>query len=542
MSVGRLNAPAFGGSNSQLDNTMKRPAKQPSTPPSSSTSSASDPAPKPKEPATNANGELEAQKLELEISKLKTEVSSGTRFEILKAIGTFLTSLGIIGTLWLGIAQQRQNRLSRDDERFERAVTRLGSSQVAERLTGLAGLRPFLQGEDQTRQTNALNYLVNAGVIEADPTVRSAIENLFDSISDFKLDTSVLDEGLTSARDRNRAVYNRASKSHFERQTEAKKRLVDEAFTEVHIGNPSQAEMAPLEISGKMIAGLVRAGASINDLSGIYCPNCSFSSREHPAKLVGVNFGNSILRRAEFIGANLDSASFHNADLILTNFIGAKLANAKFTADTTLEPWSVSAAVNSGELAASWGTIFACSDLSHADFTGRLTFILIYQNGVYGGNMRDEFYSANLTGTKFRGMRFAIATPVASNPSVHNNPSLPGDLSPMTNNSFSIMSDPIHYFKESTVTLWQYFGSEDADFKPLPNAYGRDISITMSSFSNASNLDKAELPRYARSYIDENQANLRPPLISYDCATGQKKADIYGMFLHGGPMTGNARF
>lgn len=539
--VGGLNCQAFDSKpNDQLDNTMKRPVNKQGTALSTTNVPAATSVINHTVPDTSHP--LEAQKLQLEITKLKTEVSNGPKFEIFKAVGTFLTSLGIVGTLWLGIAQQKQNRISRDDERFERAVTRLGSSQVAERLTGLAGLRPFLQTTDQNRQTNALNYLVNAGVIEADPTVRSAIENLFDSISDFKLEPSVLNDGLTSARDRNRAVYMRASKSHFEKQAEAKKRLVDQTFTEVHIGNPTQAEVAPLEISGKMIAGLVRAGASISDLSGIYCPNCSFSSSEHPAKLAGVNFNNAILRRAEFISANLDAASFHNADLILTNFVGARLTRAKFTADSTLEPWSVSAAVNSGELAASWGTIFACSNLSYADFTGRLTFILIYQNGVYGGNMRDEFYSADLTGTKFGAMRFAIAIPASSTPPMQSTPFLPAELSPMGNNSFSIFTDPVHYFKQSTMTLWQYFGSPDSEFKPLPNDYGTDLRISMSSFSNALNLDKAELPRYARSFIDQNQPSLTPPLISYDCKTGQKKADISGMFSKGEPMTGNARF
>ncbi|RXH57195.1 pentapeptide repeat-containing protein [Granulicella sibirica] len=496
----------------------------------------------PKDAITDPNHSLETQKLELEIAKLKSDVVSGNKFEVVKAVGTFLTSLGIIGTLLLGLSQQRQTRISRDDERFERSVTRLGSQQIAERLTGLAGLRPFLQSPDRSRQISALNYLVNAGVIEPDPTVRSAIENLFDSISNLNLDAAVLNEGLTAARDRNRAVYIRATNAFIKQQTDAKKRLVDEKFTEVLIGNPPPEEISPLEISSRMIAALVRAGASIEDLSKIYCPNCSFSSRERPARLVGVSFENAILRRAVFTAADLELASFHNADLILADFIGAKLVRAKFTADSVFEPWSISAAANSGELASSWGTIFACSDLSYADFGGRTVFTLIYRNGVYGGNMRDEFNKALLVGTKFREAAFTIAVPLDGISQAQLAPLLPAQYSPMTNANFSVLSGPVNYFKETKLTIWKYFGGEDAEFKPLPNEYGPDLTTVMSGFLNARSLDKAELPKFMSSFINQNRGALEKPLISYNCSNGQKSADISGMFSQGGAMTGNARF
>jgi|GEM_PF-6762043 len=496
----------------------------------------------PNQELSQPNSGLEDKKLGLEIAKLQSELKNSNTFEWAKAIGAFVTSLGIIGTLLLGLSQQRESRISRDEERFERNVTRLGSTQVAERLTGLAGIKPFLKSTDRSQQIGALTYLINAGVIESDPTVRSAIDGLFDKISDLNIQADVLNEGLTAARDRNRAVYSRAVNAFWEKQNEAKKRLVDPKYTEVPIGNPSPSEMAPLEISARMIAGFIRAGAKINDLSNIYCAKCVFSSLEKPANLAGVSFEQAILRRSDFSGAQLESASFHNADLVLTNFLGSNLSNSKLTADTTMEPWSISAAVYSGEMWSSYGAIFACSNLSNADLSGRMIFTLIYENDTYGGNMRDEFYNADLSGTKMSKIQYSIGVPANKLDSKATSSFFPLDLSPTDSSNFSKLTDPIHYFKETSLVIFTNFGNLSDKFKPIPNPYEQDLLISMSSLASARNLSKAELPQGIRQFIDDNSQKLQKPFISYNCATGQKNADISGMFAKAGTMTGNARF
>lgn len=89
--------------------------------------------------------------------------------ELGKMLAGIATTVGIIGTLWLGLSQLRVTQTSRDAERFERAISRLGSVQPSERLTGLAGIQQFLKAPDEIRQEDSLRYLINAAVIEKDP-------------------------------------------------------------------------------------------------------------------------------------------------------------------------------------------------------------------------------------------------------------------------------------------------------------------------------------------------------------------------------------
>src|SRR5947207_6559552 len=134
----------------------------------------------------------DSRKLELEIQKLQFDVTTGKRLELFKAIGPLVTSLGIIGALLLGIWQLKQTQVSRDDERFERSVARLGSPQPNERLTGLVGIQQFLKSPDVSRQESTLRYLINAVVIEKDGTVRSAILDLLNSLPELKLSNQSL--------------------------------------------------------------------------------------------------------------------------------------------------------------------------------------------------------------------------------------------------------------------------------------------------------------------------------------------------------------
>ncbi|HLI75801.1 MAG TPA: hypothetical protein VKV02_02555, partial [Acidobacteriaceae bacterium] len=119
---------------------------------------------------------------------------------------------------------------------------------------------------------------------------------------------------------------------------------------------------------------------------------------------------------------------------------------------------------------------------------------------------------------------------------------LPGDLSPMTTNSFSPITDAIHYFKSDSYTLWRYFGGADGQLKPLPNDFRQGLVIVLSSFASARNLDQAELPAYMRSFIEANGELLKTPFIKYDCSTGQKSADISGLFSPNSTSSGTVRF
>jgi hypothetical protein len=99
-----------------------------------------------------------------------------------KAITGPAAALGLVFTMYLAWSQREEARRARDDERFERAIARIGSTQVPERLTGIAGLEQFLKSSEPERQAKSLQYLVNGVVIEPDATARSAILDIFSGL------------------------------------------------------------------------------------------------------------------------------------------------------------------------------------------------------------------------------------------------------------------------------------------------------------------------------------------------------------------------
>jgi hypothetical protein len=94
--------------------------------------------------ASTTKTPAEELKLNLENQKLRYELGIGKWIEVAKSLSGVATMLGILVTLGLGIMQIRLTQTSRDDERFERSVSRLGSLQPSERLTGIAGIEQFL--------------------------------------------------------------------------------------------------------------------------------------------------------------------------------------------------------------------------------------------------------------------------------------------------------------------------------------------------------------------------------------------------------------
>ena len=482
-------------------------------------------APSPLEHTRDGNNAYayDVEKRGLELEKLRFEATTSKKLEIFKGIGVFVTTLGILGTLWLGISQLRETQASHDDERFERAVARLASSQATERLTGLAAVQQFLRSPDSSRQESTLRYLVNAVVIEHDPTVRSAILDVLNSLSDLHLNRHALSEGLATARDRNRAILRRLMDEFTNAQTVAKKRLVGSSYSEVPIGNPPLDERAPLDSSAAAIAALVRAGGRVDDLSLTYCVECKFSTLASPSHLANVSFENAFLRRADFSGADLHSSSFHNADLILTNFTSANLESADFSEDAPLESWTEAAAVYSGNLASSWGATFACSDLSKTNFGGRTIVTLIYEDPVYGGASHDEFYKANLDGAKLGKVSALIAIPAQMMSSVGTPGSiLPKEFSPIDGVA-SPTGNQVDYFDKGKYALWQ--SDLNSGIKQLPNPYRRDLVVAMSSLAAASHVESAELPDGLRSFIAENAGIISKPFVSFDCKGG-KSVDV----------------
>ena len=137
-----------------------------------------------------------------------------------------------------------------------------------------------------------------------------------------------------------------------------------------------------------------------------------------------------MLRGANFLAVNLQGSSFKNADLLATDFTSASLKSAKLTADTVFVPYTLGAAYSTRNLMSVRGANFACSDLTSADFSGRMIFGLILNDPIFGGYGRDEFFNADLRGTNFIGAQFFVAVPQAIAPSKENSSGL-GQLSPV---------------------------------------------------------------------------------------------------------------
>ncbi len=238
---------------------------------------------------------------------------------------------GLFITLFYNSAQVRQLVTSRDEERFDRTVARLGSQNPSERLTGLSGLQLFLGPDQRSKHGPALLFLANAIAIEKDPTVRGAMLDAFAALKRYHIEQSVLNDTLTAERDRNRSILKRLQAEFQDKLKQNTGSMFEKGNDEIGLGARPASDLEPLQATANAIALLVRAGAHISDLSEIYCVSCLFSSASDPSNLSSTNLDRSYLRRANFTSANLEKSSFDSADLIWTDFTGANLRGAKLT-------------------------------------------------------------------------------------------------------------------------------------------------------------------------------------------------------------------
>jgi uncharacterized protein YjbI with pentapeptide repeats len=349
-----------------------------------------------------ANLQLENKQLEFATS------DAGRRLEWLKALVGPTAIASLMVTLVVAYQQLSNLAQTRDVERFDRAVGRLGSLNVSERLTGLTALQNFLQSDDQSFDGPALLFLVNAAAVENDPTARSAILDTFRDLSRYQTSQKVLNVTLAAARDRNRGILRNLQQQFEQRIGEDNSTLLSK-YDEAWIGNLRPEDTAPLRATSAVMASLVQNGGYVDDLSRIYCIECNFSTHARPANLAGVNFDRSYLRKAEFFSANLEGASFNNAQLMQADFTNANLAHAKLTSDPLGDP-PVQAILSRKALWEAIGPIFECSNLEGADFTDSVLFGF-YWTEVYGDAYFSRFSGANLKGAKLKKFKLFTATP-----------------------------------------------------------------------------------------------------------------------------------
>jgi uncharacterized protein YjbI with pentapeptide repeats len=336
----------------------------------------------------------EAEKLALEKRLLARQLSpQGVLLAWLQGASVPVALLGAILAFFVGFGQLHQGAENQAADRFDKTLTRLASTRPDERMTGVAGLQLFLQGDSGLLQTQALQFLINGLSIETDGRVSGAILDVLRDLPRGTPSQAALDEALRTAIERNRSLTWDARDSTNQRiarkQWEALAKFniadVDPKATSERIparviaalGNEQYLalldvvhpafkmldpqESAPLSNLAIAIQLLFRRGATSKDFSYIYCNNCNFDS----ASLDEAKFEGAYLSGASFLHAKLRRASFMHANLANANFFGADLTQANLSA----HPFVFRESTENSD----WAQLplLECAKLGGADLSGR---------------------------------------------------------------------------------------------------------------------------------------------------------------------------
>jgi uncharacterized protein YjbI with pentapeptide repeats len=350
---------------------------------------------------------LETRKLELETKQLAQQLSRRGQLQAwLQAASVPVALLGAILAFFIGYGELHETSEKQGADRIDAALAHLSSTRPEERLDGVAGLQLFVTGGEPVQQQEALQFLVNGLSVEPDARVRGAIVDILDDLHSGGwfgrgFPQAGLDGALRTAVERNRnltaAIREGADRALLARQQKLLQGFgysgadTDEVDGSVPEGTvekltPAQfmaflgayaapfetldlAQRASLDGLKRAIETLVRRGAALPSMSGIFCEYCNFGG----AALNGARFDGAFLHGATFAHARLRGASFHRADLDSTNFFAADLAGADLTAPQPI--WFPDHAL------APEPPIVECANLAGADLTG---FPLIYFSEVHG--------------------------------------------------------------------------------------------------------------------------------------------------------------
>jgi uncharacterized protein YjbI with pentapeptide repeats len=325
----------------------------------------------PAAPVPDPDAALKTRKLELEIQQLQRATSEKSwTLELLKTWAPLLTAIVAIGALiWsinAGVKQANLTQSGQDQERFDKALSRLGTASISERLTGVAGLSLFLTPDQRSRHAATLRFLATALVIEPNPNVRQAILDTFSHMDPAIVRQDAREDGLRTLLDLNRSTRVALLRSSISQSDSSKAQESGQVNSE-----------ESLQASAMAIVIFVKKGTDQRDFSGIDCTDCDFSGASPPLDLSNSTFDRAVLTNAKFSGLKLTGSSFDGAYLAGTNFEGADLKRARFTG-TPHESYAVQQFIRTGEKPRA--PDFACADATEADFSGSLFFGVIESN------------------------------------------------------------------------------------------------------------------------------------------------------------------
>jgi uncharacterized protein YjbI with pentapeptide repeats len=428
-----------------------------------------------------------------------------------------LTGIAAIAGAVIALLQLAQLAASRDDDRFDRAVSRIGSDRPGERLAGVSGLQLFLNPKHVPglqwllnrkhvfRQRATLLFLVNAAAVEPDDTVRGAILDTFSSLGQYGVSQGALDETLRTARDRNRGILEVFQARFRERLDEDDRALFEKGNDEVWLGKLSRAERAPLTATAAIIAALIRGGAHTENLSGLYCVSCDFSAEASTVDLSGCNFDRSYLRDASFRKVKLQRASFDASYLMRTDFTNADLREAKLTGPPLLDP-PVQAILVRKALYGIYGPIFESADLSGADFTGSALFGF-YWTEIHGVGYFPQFSGANLRGANLRSFRLFTAVPRRMRTEDPGARAVPDAVLPFKFEAVGSWNIPVKGWTEEDYLIRTYQVGEGFELTgEIPRGMWLSVEAGLKSLLSAKNLSEAQMPDGLRHILNEISA------------------------------------
>lgn len=256
---------------------------------------------------------------EQRIAKLKAEqrlVERQQRTEVLKSLGpSFAAIVAVVGVM-VSTSQwyygNKATRQAQREERLERHLEQLGSTEVTRRITAIASLKSVLSGKDNVAAEQAIAALTGLLAVEPSSAAQNANVSALSGISG-PAAAGRRAMILQELADISRGLVAEGKLWHLENQGRA------------HEPEPSSADARAISVS-HAIAALLRQGARLTNLSGIYLSNenligldLSATNFKH-AVLTGTSFDRAILNRSVFDGSILVATSFRHSLLRLASF------------------------------------------------------------------------------------------------------------------------------------------------------------------------------------------------------------------------------
>ena len=366
------------------------------------------------------------EKLALEVKLLRRQLTfSWTLLEILKSVAGTIAILAFLWTVFNGLKQLEHSTKEEVSARFERAFTKIGSTNSQERATGVSQLSELLMTncssppsrwglsrvanlaggptestDNGARQREVMSALINQLALEKDAVIRGAILGAISRIDPKRLCWGVLNDALNTTVAHNRSVIDGSdlSRLHLSLSIKSQRhrflvpsptahKWTDTIYDIYQLA--SDSEQHSLEILGSLsavITELLAKGARTSDLSGIYCPRCDFASTK--SDLTAVDFSHALLEGANFRGVPLSKANFTEAFIPGTDFREADLRSANFTAKSDRSDFMADFVAGTGfqikgfkdeqyvEPQRDLAPFFDCADMRDATLSGAAFFLV----------------------------------------------------------------------------------------------------------------------------------------------------------------------